>query len=200
MSLGYGIYDADNHLYEAADAFTRHLPDRRRREVYWVTDDRGHRKLVFDRKIYDYIPNPTFDPVAVAGALDRKRVEPIADHPEYRDRDARLRVFDAQEIEASIMFPTLTSGLLELIGENIGLDLDVMWAYNRWLDDDWGFSYRDRIFAAPTVPLGDPDGAADILEWAIGRGARAINVAAAPVYTAVGYRSPGDPMFDAVWA
>ena len=25
MSLGYGMYNTDNHLYEPADAFTRHL-------------------------------------------------------------------------------------------------------------------------------------------------------------------------------
>jgi len=200
MSLGYGMFDADNHLYEAQDAFTRHLPELRKRDVYWVTTERGHKKLVVDRKIYDYIPNPTFDPVAVAGALDRKMVEPLATHPEYQNRDARIHTFDQQEIEAAVLFPTLTNGLYELIGDNIPLSLDVIWAYDRWLDDDWGFAYQDRIFAAPIVPLGDPDGAVALVEWAIERGARAVNVSAAPALTAVGYRSPGDPMFDGVWA
>jgi hypothetical protein len=26
--LGFRTFDADNHLYETRDAFTRHLPDR----------------------------------------------------------------------------------------------------------------------------------------------------------------------------
>ena len=119
MALGYDMYDADNHLYESEDSFIRHLPEHRRRDVYWTTDERGHRRLVFDRKIYDYIPNPTFDPVAVAGAFDRKKVEPISDHPEYHDRDARLRTFDQQGIEGSLMFPTLINGLEQMIGRNI---------------------------------------------------------------------------------
>jgi predicted TIM-barrel fold metal-dependent hydrolase len=200
MSLGYGMYDADNHLYESHDAFTRHLPAHRKRDVYWITGESGRRHLVFDRRVYDYIPNPTFDPVAVAGALDRSKVEPIANHPEYRDRDARLRTFDEQGIDGALLFPTLINGLEELIGKNIPLYYDVMWAYNRWLDDDWGFSYRDRIFAAPMIPFGDPERAVELLEWVIGRGARAVMVAAAPAFTMQGYRSPADPMFDPFWA
>ncbi len=200
MSLGYGMFDADNHLYESHDAFTRHLPERRKRDVYWITGERGHRHLVVDRRVYDYIPNPTFDPVAVAGAFDRKKVEPIANHPEYRDRDARLRIFDQQGIDGALLFPTLINGLEEAIGGNIPLYYDLMWAYNRWLDDDWGFAYRDRIFATPMIPFGDTDRAIELLEWAIGQGARAIAVAAAPALTMFGYRSPADPMFDPFWA
>jgi len=30
------IWDADNHLYEAADAYTRHLPKQYRSAVQWV--------------------------------------------------------------------------------------------------------------------------------------------------------------------
>ena len=79
------MFDADNHLYEAPDAFTRHLPEKRRRDFYWVTDERGHRLIVVGNRVWDYIANPTFDPVAVAGALDRRKVEPLADRPEYLD-------------------------------------------------------------------------------------------------------------------
>ncbi|MGE0878331.1 MAG: amidohydrolase family protein [Acidimicrobiia bacterium] len=199
MALGYGMYDADGHLYEAHDAFTRHLPDHRRRDVYWMTDQRGHQKLIFGRKVYDYIPNPTFDPVAVAGAFDRSKVEPLSNHPEYLDRDARLRVLDEQEIEATLMFPTLINGLYELIGDDIPLFYDVLDAYNRWLDDDWGCNYKNRIYATPNIPLADPVRAIAMLDWAISRGARAIMVAAAPARTPMGYRSPADPMFDEFW-
>ncbi len=200
MPLDYDIYDADHHLYEAEDAFTRHLPEHRRRDVYWITDERGHRQIVFDRAIYDYIPNPTFDPVAVAGAFDRKKVEPIANHPEYRDRESRLRSLDEQGVEGALLFPTLINGLEERIGANVPLYYDVLWAYNRWLEDEWGFAYRDRLFGAPLIPFCEPDRAVAMLEWAIGRGARVVNVVAAPSRTAVGYRSPADPMWDHFWA
>src|SRR5579863_9785293 len=109
MDLDYKIWDGDNHLYETADAFTGNLSDERRRDCYWITNDRGHRHLVIGGKVWDYIPNPTFDPVAVAGALDRRKVEPLANHPEYQNRDARLRSFDEQGIDASLLFPTLAS-------------------------------------------------------------------------------------------
>lgn len=200
MRLDYGMWDADNHLYEALDAFTRHLPDARRRDVSWITDERGHRKLVMDGRVWQYIPNPTFDPVAVPGALDRRKVEPLTNHPEYRDRDQRLATFDSQGIEASVMFPTLASGLEEFVGHNLDLLNDVLWAFNRWLSEDWGFSYRNRIFATPLISLASPQEAERMLDWAIGEGARAVMLASGPVRTAMGYRSPADPMFDGFWA
>jgi predicted TIM-barrel fold metal-dependent hydrolase len=200
VELGYRMFDADNHLYETADAFTRHLPERRRRDFYWVTDDRGHRLIVVGNRVWDYIPNPTFDPVAVAGALDRRKVEPLADRPEYRDPVERLARFDEQAIEASLMFPTLASGLCEIVGGNLPLLSDLTWSFNRWLDDDWGFAFRNRIFATPLFTLSDVDQSVETLEWAIDRGCRAIMVFGGPVRTPSGWTSPADTMFDPVWA
>lgn len=198
--LDYLMYDADNHLYESRDAFQRHLPADRARDLYWTTDQRGHQHVVVGGKVWDFIPNPTFDPVAVAGALDRRKVEPLADHPEYQDRDARLTKFDEQGIEAALMFPTMASGLEEVVDDDIELHRTILWAYNRWLEEDWGFAYRDRIFATPLVTLSDPADAERMLDWVIERGCRAIMLGSGPVLTAEGFRSPGDPMFDGVWA
>ena len=39
-SLDYAAFDADNHYYEALDAFTRHVPkDMQARCVQWATID-----------------------------------------------------------------------------------------------------------------------------------------------------------------
>lgn len=197
--LDFRMFDADNHLYESRDAFTRHLPAERRRDVYWITDEKGHQHVVVGGKVWDFIPNPTFDPVAVAGALDRRKVEPLANHPEYQNRDARLAAFDAQGIEASLMFPTMASGLEEVVDDDIELHRAVLWAYNRWMEEEWGFAYRDRIFSTPVMTLSDPDDAVRMLDWALERGCRAIMLCSGPVLTAEGYRSPGDPMFDGFW-
>ena len=35
-------------------------------------------------------------------------------------------------------------------------------AFNRWIEEDWGFAYEDRIFAAPYLTLAD-------LDWAVDR-------------------------------
>jgi predicted TIM-barrel fold metal-dependent hydrolase len=69
-------------------------------------------------------------------------------------------------------------------------------AFNRWLDEDWGFAYRDRIFAPPLISLLDVDRALEDLEWALARGTRAIHLRPGPVAG----RSPADPHFDRFWA
>ena len=73
-------------------------------------------------------------------------------------------------------------------------------AFNRWLEEDWGFAYQNRIFAAPYVTLTDPVEAAAELDWALDRGARIVVTRPAPILTAQGTRSPGDAMFDPFWA
>ena len=69
MDLPYLMWDADNHLYEGVDAFTRHLPAARQRDVYWVQDARNHSHIIMGGHVWDYVRNPTFNPVSVAGAL-----------------------------------------------------------------------------------------------------------------------------------
>ena len=62
--------DADNHYYEALDAFTRHLdPKFRQRGVRPVQE--GKRvSLLMGGKVNTFIPNPTFNPIIVPGCLD----------------------------------------------------------------------------------------------------------------------------------
>ena len=47
-------------------------------------------------------------------------------------------------------------------------------AFNRWLDEDWGVAYENRIFGAPYISLVDLPWACAELEWAISRGARIV--------------------------
>ena len=215
MSLGYGMYDADNHLYEPADAFTRHLPERRRRDFYWVTDDRGHRQIIVNGRVWDFLPNPTFDPIAVAGCLldvfkgDTSMLEAkeraytferLADRPEYQQRDLRVRRMDEQEIDSALLFPTMASGLEEHTADDVDLTVDLLWSFNRWLDDDWGFNRDGRLFATPLLSLADLGEAVKMLDWVLERGARAIMLRPAPVPTREGMRSPANPVFDPFWA
>ena len=39
--LGYDVWDADNHLYEAVDAYTRHLPKRYEGAIRFVDVERS---------------------------------------------------------------------------------------------------------------------------------------------------------------
>jgi len=73
-------------------------------------------------------------------------------------------------------------------------------SFNRWLEEDWGFAYRDRIYASPYISLCDVDFAVSELEWALARGARCVVMRPAAAFTASGPLSPGDPHFDPFWA
>src|SRR3546814_6826443 len=67
MRLDFPVYDADNHLYEAEDALTRHLPESHSKLLRFV-EINGRKKLVVRHRITEYIPNPTFEGVAKHGA------------------------------------------------------------------------------------------------------------------------------------
>ena len=63
------IFDADNHFYEAHDAFTRHVPPKMRpRCVEWIELESGRKYQVIGGKI-DRGNNPTFDPISKPGVL-----------------------------------------------------------------------------------------------------------------------------------
>src|SRR4051794_3058969 len=173
--LGFELFDADNHYYEATDAFPRHLePAMRKRTMQWAEID-GRTRLLVAGKVNRFIPNPTFDPVARPGSLDdyfRGRnpeakdvktlfgsLEPI--NPAYRNRDARLAVMDEQGLAGCFLFPTLGVGMDSSLHHDPPALVAAFRAFNRWLDEDWGFNYRDRIFAAPMITLVDLDAAID---------------------------------------
>jgi predicted TIM-barrel fold metal-dependent hydrolase len=214
MPLDFEAFDADNHYYEATDAFTRYIdPAFARRAMQWATIN-GKQRLLVGGKVNRFIPNPLFDPVAKPGALDeyfRGRnpgnagirdlfgdLDPIS--PAYRDRDARLAVMDEQHLQAAFFFPTLAVGMEQaLIGDPPAL-MAAFRAFNRWVDDDWGFAYRERIFAAPYITLVDVDNAVAELEWALERDVRTILTGVGPIVTAAGGRAPSDAIYDPFWS
>src|SRR3954463_6512247 len=67
--LGHPVFDADNHYYEAIDAFTRHLdPALGPRCVQWCEID-GRRYHVLAGRVSKAVSNPTFNPIAKPGAM-----------------------------------------------------------------------------------------------------------------------------------
>jgi predicted TIM-barrel fold metal-dependent hydrolase len=213
VELDYRPFDADNHYYEALDCFTRYQdPAMKRRGVQILHEGKRVYVLVAD-KVNHFIPNPTFDPVIVPGCtellfrgqipdgVDPKSlsaVEPI--HAEYRDRNSRLEVMDAQGLAAALMFPTLGCGIEQGLRHDPEATAHCLSAFNRWLEEDWGFAYQDRIFAAPMLSLADHDAAMAELEALLQRGARLVHLRPAPVPAATGPRSFGHPAHDPFWA
>jgi predicted TIM-barrel fold metal-dependent hydrolase len=206
--------DADNHYYESLDAFTRHLdPKYRDRGVRPVQEGKRVRLLIGGRE-NRFVPNPTFDPIIVPGCLDPlfrgqipegvdprslMQVEPLRD--EYRDHDRRLQVMDDQGLGAALLFPTLGCGVEEALRDDVPATMASLSAFNRWLEEDWGFEYEGRIIAAPMLSLADPDAAAVEVDSLIERGARIVHVRPAPVPGPNGTsRSLGNKAHDPAWA
>src|SRR6516165_10793958 len=215
-NLSYKAIDVDNHYYEPLDAFTRHLDKKfKRRGVQMVTEGKRTWAVIGDR-VNHFIPNVTFDPIIVPGCLDLlfrgeipegvdpaslMKVERLAEHPEYQNRDARIAVMDTQGIETVFMLPTFGCGVEEALKHDIEATIASVHAFNLWLDEDWGFDRPDhRIIAAPIISLADPAKALDELEFVLARGAKLILVRPAPVPGVVKPRSLGDPSHDPVWA
>jgi predicted TIM-barrel fold metal-dependent hydrolase len=74
-------------------------------------------------------------------------------------------------------------------------------AFNRWLEEDWGFAYQDMIYAAPYITLADPQWAVEEADWAISKGVKVVVMRTSPaIDPAGGTRSPGDAIFDPFWA
>ena len=216
MTLDYQAIDVDNHYYEPIDALTRHLDKKfKRRGVQMVADGKRTLAVIGDR-VNHFIPNPTFDPIIVPGCLDLlfrgeipegvdpaslMKVERLAEHPEYQQRDARVTVMDTQGIETVFMLPTFACGVEEALKHDIEATMASVHAFNIWLDEDWGFDRPDRrIVSAPIISLADPEKAVEEVEFVLERGAKMVLVRPAPVPGVVKPRSLGDPGHDPVWA
>lgn len=215
--LDFEPFDADNHYYEAEDAFIRHIdPAMKKRCMQWA-DVAGKTRLLVGGKINKFIPNPTFDPIARPGSLEdyfRGRntegmdlktmfgdLDPIAEHPEYRERDARLKKLDAQGLAGALLFPTLGVGMQEALKRDVPALHAAFTAFNYWLDEDWGFDRGDgRLYAAPMITLADPDLAVEEVTRVLEAGARILVMIPGPAPTGEGYVSVGHPKFDPVWA
>ena len=214
-TVDFPIFDADNHYYEATDAFTRHLdPAMRKRTMQWAEVD-GKTRLLVGGKVNRFIPNPTFAAVSRPGVLadyfrakegvgDMRaglgELDPIETRPEYRDREARLAVMDSQGMESTIMLPTLGVGMETALEHDPEALMAAFSAFNRWLLEDWGFNHQDRIYGAPYLPLVDPDKAVAELDFVLANGARVVLMRPGPVAVPGGRTTPGDTRHDAFWA
>jgi predicted TIM-barrel fold metal-dependent hydrolase len=212
-AVDYTTFDADNHYYEATDAYTRHMDKAMAKRAMQWAEINGRQRLLVGGRVNKFIPNPRFDPVAKPGSLDeffRGRnpeakdirslfgdLEPI--RPEYRDHDARLAVMDRQGLDGCFLFPTLGVGMEEALADDPGALVAAFSAFNRWLEDDWGYAYRERIFAAPMLTLVDVGAAVEELTRVLDADARIVCIKGGPAHCPTGLISPADVRFDPFW-
>jgi predicted TIM-barrel fold metal-dependent hydrolase len=211
VELDYLSFDGDNHYYEPRDAFTRYLePKYRDKAVHVMRDSDGAESIRIGDRPFTFLADMelNFDVTLKPGSLrdylryltgehsggDDGVKEPV--RPAYVSRDARLELMDRQRLESALLFPTLAVCVEHFMKDDVEQSYANLRAFNRWLHEDWGFAYKDRIFAAPILSLLDPAEAVKDLEWALRHDARIIGMRPGPQ----GGRSPADPVFDAFWS
>jgi len=208
---GFALFDGDNHYYEPRDAFTRYLEPRyREKAVRVVRRADGSEEIRVGQRVFTFLADMelNFDTTLRPGSL-REFLRTLAhEHPADADsvnvpvdpafvkRDARLALMDKQGVESIFLFPTLGVCVEHFMKEDKEQTYANLRAFNRWLDEEWGFNHRGRLLASPIVSLLDPAEAVKDLEWALAHDARIVNVRVGPAHG----RSPADPIFDSFWA
>lgn len=206
--MDYELIDADGHYYEPDDCFSRHIEARYKDATVRVergADGLGRVYLGSRRTFMSVMPG---DYASAPGALRGLFVGEVADgfthrevinakdYPAFTDRSARLALMDDQGVEATIILPTLGVAVEQDMADDVELTYASLRAFNRWLEDDWGYAAQQRIFAVPMLSLLDLDHAVAELRRVVDVGARLVHLRPGPV----GGCSPAHPKFDPFWA
>lgn len=207
MHAAIRIVDVDQHYYEPIDCCTRHLdPKYRDQGLRVVVGDDGVPEWRFGDRPLDIERSPRHVTIA-PGELERslsardegRAYSPVlvdGTAPEYTNRDVRLALMDAWGVDAAVLFPSSGLGFDAQMTDRPEVACATVSAFNRWIEEDWGFAYRGRIFAAAFISLQSLPLALTELERVLRQGARIIQIRLGPV----GGRSPAHPDFDPFWA
>src|SRR2546423_1030722 len=177
-----GAVDADGHILEPPNLWEKYLePKHRGRALRFVRDENGLEELEIggershmSRRGFPSTLGAMGDPDLRAMQLDPERTY-LGEAPfGSMDPNERLKVLDAEHIDAAILYTTI--GLLwEAELEDPELSQAYTKAYNRWICEFcWG---SDRLVATAHLSLSDPTAAAKELERAVNDGARGAYVA-----------------------
>jgi predicted TIM-barrel fold metal-dependent hydrolase len=201
------IVDVDQHYYEPPDCCTRHLdPAFADHALRVVVNDEGRPEWRFgDRPLAGerYPRTVTLGPGELERSLSARAsgvsYPPVlidGTAPEYTDRDVRLELMDEWGIDAAVMFPSSGLAFDAQMSSLPEAACAAATAFNRWVEEDWGFAHQGRIFSAAFVSLQSLPMAVAELERVLALGARVIQVRLG----AVNGLSPAHPHFDPFWA
>jgi predicted TIM-barrel fold metal-dependent hydrolase len=142
------------------------------------------------------------------GLDDEQRTALIAEFREQREaygnRDLRLALMDEQGIDAALMYPASAHDIEFEFADDVDAMYANIRAFNRWIHEEIGYAYEDRMFLPPYIALADVDLAVQELETVLGEGAPMVQFKSGHAHggrgNPFGGRSIADPLFDPVWA
>lgn len=203
------IFDADTHMFETPEAFTKYLsPELKARYgVHFRHADDGQFALhVGPRKVEITAEHYKEDmKVPAPGKLHEwlramkegkseidLRVDMTPDMLNPAERVAKL---DEWNVTSSILYVGHMLAAVTYL-DDVASAYEVLNAYNRWMLDHWKFNYKNRIFSTPIVTLEDLDKGIEQLKWCIANGAKAILMPMGPYNR----KAAAHPDHDRFWA
>jgi predicted TIM-barrel fold metal-dependent hydrolase len=203
----YSIFDADQHLSEPADCYTRHIPAKFADATIRLEEDSGGQLIGMaqDRRIMtDTDLARCHRPGSLKELLKNLKkgsgetgTYVLMDiDPAWRNRDLRLQQLQKQNIESCLMFPNSLGLIADHYLEDDDLYYASSWAYLRWLEEEWGFSNAGRLYTVPTFSMRDPERTGEQLDWFFEHQGKVVGMVPGPAFG----RSPGDRAFDPIWS
>jgi predicted TIM-barrel fold metal-dependent hydrolase len=195
------VVDADGHVLEPADTWQKYLePTYRDRAIRIVRDADDYEVLLVDGQPVKSLRGQ----LGALGGIDMDMQRLLTrgqvtyaegSPPGSYDPVARLRVMDAEGIDAVLLYPTIGICWEGHVSEG-GLATAYTRAYNRWLAD---FCRADpgRLYPVAHISLLDPEGAVE--ETIRAREDGCVGIYLSPDLAARGGRHFDDPVFARFW-
>ncbi len=211
MDLGFPTIDCDQHYYEPRDAFTRHMAKKHLPlAVHTAVDADGVEHTYVGDKVYDFT-RPFFDAAVKPGGLrellqSMKSGKVTDGHeimrhhpPEIIEPAERVKLLEAQHVDAAFMLPSLGVCVEHLMDDNVEATYANLDSFNRWIEEEWGFGFAGRTIGVPLISLLDVGEACRQIDDLIERGSRVFHLRSGPVGRPHG-KSPAHPDFDPFWS
>ena len=201
------IFDCDTHIHERDyEVMRSFMPEDLRKEfgpARKVGPDGRFGLWLGDRKVENSEANPD-GLVPPPGRLKewlramkegKSNVEGW-DKPteEMMTPEGRERLFDEFGVEGAIVFVgEFVSTLGYYPADKRGNA--ILHAYNQYIDQEWGFNYKDRLYLTGILTLWDLETSVAEAKWLIERGCKVVVMPMGPAHG----KSPADPYFDPIW-
>lgn len=196
------IFDADTHLYEEPDCFTRFLPARYRPRALEVSEFEGARRWCFAGAPTVFVPDDissAHGPGAGAEVFEPNTDPPKrhpTDIPLYRDPIVRRQFNESHAVIGAAVLPNIGLVAEHEMRSDPEASVANIVAYNTWLGNAWGFNLSETLFAIPIIPTAIPEATNNEIHRLVSLGVRAVVVRPGPW----GGLPPGDAAFDPFWS